>query len=90
MGRLLARIANADVQLIIETHSDHLLNGIRLAVKEGLIDHTRVAIHFFSGATPEGHGVTSPRIDAQGNIRNWPAGFFDQTERDLARLSGWE
>src|SRR5262249_33333894 len=34
MGRILARMATAGVQLIVETHSDHLLNGVRLAVKE--------------------------------------------------------
>jgi predicted ATPase len=89
MGRILARTANANVQLIVETHSDHLLNGVRLAVKEGLIRHDQVAIHFFGGVTTEAHGVTSPRVDAEGNISDWPLGFFDQSERDLARLSGW-
>ena len=89
MGRILARIASAGVQVIAESHSDHLLNGIRLAVKEHLIRHDQVAIHFFGGPKPEAHGVISPAIDPAGTISDWPSGFFDQTEKDLAHLSGW-
>jgi predicted ATPase len=89
MGRILARIASSGVQIIVESHSDHLLNGIRLAVKERIIRHDQVAIHFFSGPTVESHGVISPGIDPAGTISDWPSGFFDQTERDLAQLSGW-
>lgn len=89
MGRILARMASAGVQVIAESHSDHLLNGIRLAVKERLIRHDQVAIHFFGGPKPEAHGVISPGIDPAGAISDWPSGFFDQTEKDLAHLSGW-
>ncbi|MBW2663221.1 MAG: DUF3696 domain-containing protein, partial [Deltaproteobacteria bacterium] len=28
--------------------------------------------------------------DSQGNLSEWPEGFFDQSEKDLARLAGWE
>ena len=89
MGRLLAIVAASGVQLLIETHSDHLLNGIRLAVSEKLISPTHVALHFFSGSTNDGHGVSSPQIDSEGTISDWPTGFFDQGEADLARLAGW-
>jgi predicted ATPase len=89
MGRLLARAASSGVQVIVESHSDHLLNGIRLAVKEGIIPHDQIAIHFFGGPKPGAHGVISPGIDPTGTISDWPSGFFDQTERDLAQLSGW-
>jgi predicted ATPase len=89
MGRILARMASAGVQLIVETHSDHLLNGVRLAVKERIIGHRQIAIHFFSGTRFDVHGVISPGIDAGGAISDWPSGFFDQSERDLARLSDW-
>lgn len=89
MGALLAKIGNSGVQLLVETHSDHLLNGVRLSVKNGEIGSEDVAVHFFAGAGPDGHGVTSPRIGPDGNISDWPAGFFDQNEVDLARLAGW-
>ena len=89
MGRILGSFANAGVQVIIETHSDHLLNGVRLAVRESILPMERLKIHFFQGAVGAEHGVTSPRIGSGGDIYDWPAGFFDQSEKDLSRLAGW-
>jgi len=90
MGRLIAHFAAAGVQIIVETHSDHLLNGLRLAVKENVLQSDDLQLNFFSGANESGHGVLSLSVDREGHITNWPEGFFDQSERDLARLSGWE
>ena len=89
MGRLLAHFAAAGVQIIVETHSDHLLNGSRLAVKEGQLNHAAMQIHFFMGASGAQHGVVSPAIDQNGRIHEWPGGFFDQSEKDLSQLAGW-
>jgi CRISPR-associated Cas5-like protein len=89
MGRILGSFANAGVQIIVETHSDHLLNGVRLAVREGTLLNDDLRIHFFQGAKGLEHGVTSPRIGAGGDIYEWPEGFFDQAEKDLSRLAGW-
>ncbi len=89
MGRILAHFATAGVQIIVETHSDHLLNGARLAVKERILQHTGLQIYFFTGAGKQGHGVISPTIDRDGGINEWPAGFFDQSEKDLSRLADW-
>ncbi len=86
MGQLLAKFAQAGIQIFVETHSDHLLNGVRLAVKEGKIFADDVGIYFFSGAGEQQHGVHSLKIDSAGMIDNWPIGFFDQTERDLQKL----
>lgn len=88
VGRLLAQMAGAGLQIMTETHSDHLLNGVRLAVREGLLQPRDTVIHFFNrtgGETP----ATTLAIDEKGAISDWPEGFFDQTERDLATLSGW-
>ncbi|CAM3393426.1 MULTISPECIES: AAA family ATPase [Cupriavidus] len=90
MGRLLAHFAAAGLQVVVETHSDHLLNGVRLAVKEGLLPPDELCVHFFSGTTETGHGVLTLAVDNEGRIASWPEGFFDQSEKDLARLSGWE
>jgi predicted ATPase len=89
MGSMLARFAKAGVQVLVETHSDHVLNGVRLAVREGLIGSNDVAIHFFSGPTESEHGIISLRIDKNGTLDAWPDGFFDQSERDLTVLAGW-
>lgn len=88
VGRLLAQMANAGLQIFLETHSDHLLNGVRLAVRQGLLAPEHAAVHFF-GAGEDAGNVTAISIDRNGAVSDWPEGFFDQTERDLAVLSGW-
>ncbi|TRZ49396.1 DUF3696 domain-containing protein [bacterium] len=93
MGRYLAHVAAAGVQVIIETHSDHVLNGIRLAVRDRIIASEKVAVHFFNHANKVKENaarVVSPLIDKSGNLSEWPIGFFDQSENDLSLLAGWE
>ncbi len=90
MGRILATLASAGVQIIVETHSDHLLNGIRLAVREKALRPDDLRIHFFSGPSGVNHGVTTPVMGPGGEIYEWPDGFFDQGEKDLSRLAGWD
>ena len=90
MGKMLSRIAATGVQILVESHSDHVLNGIRLAVKQKTIQHSDIAVHFFSGVGSDSHGVISPTIDAEGTLDTWPDGFFDQGELDLATLTGWD
>ena len=47
MGEFLTEVAAAGVQVIVETHSDHVLNGIRRAVKNGTLVPDDAALHFF-------------------------------------------
>lgn len=92
MGRFLATVASSGVQVLIETHSDHILNGVRLALRDKNIEPENVAVHFFSQDIEEGKAcssVTSMQVDGEGNLSGWPEGFFDQAEKDLARLAGW-
>jgi predicted ATPase len=86
---MLARFAKAGVQVLVETHSDHVLNGVRLAVRHNVIGFNDVTVHFFSGPTETRHGILSLRIDKNGTLDAWPEGFFDQSERDLTVLAGW-
>jgi predicted ATPase len=90
IGCFLAQAA-ACGQILIETHSDHVLNGIRLAVRDGLIAPADVAIYFFECNVPDEtrSKVLRLLVDKDGNLDHWPTGFFDQSERDLARLAGW-
>jgi predicted ATPase len=93
MGHFLARVAADGVQVIIETHSDHVLNGVRLAVKNQKIAPKKVALHFFNHlgiASTDFAQVVSPLMDSKGNLSEWPKGFFDQSESDLAQLAGWK
>lgn len=87
IGELLALVASCGVQVIVETHSDHVLNGVRLAVKgRGAVAPSEVEIHFFSRDSDGASRRVSPKIDADGRLDAWPDGFFDQFDQALAAL----
>lgn len=89
IGALLARAASGGVQVIVETHSDHILNGMRVAVHDGEVAPENIRLHYFERRQDvEGNRaeVISPRIDRDGRIDYWPDGFFDQWRRSLEDL----
>lgn len=87
LGELLSLVAADGVQLLVETHSDHILNGIRLAVKAGRLPSDNVALHFFTRSLETGESeVQSPALLSNGKLSNWPTGFFDQWEKSLDAL----
>lgn len=85
MGRFLASLSAAGVQVLVETHSDHVLNGIRRAIGEYRILKAEHAIlHFF------GHDQIAPHtleFTERGGVSEWPVGFFDQFQIDVAALT---
>ncbi|SFC30633.1 DUF3696 domain-containing protein [Collimonas sp. OK412] len=85
LGQLAARAAAAGVQVIIETHSDHVMDGVRIDVRSEILDAQNAAFHFFERKGAEAH-VVSPMIDADGRLDSWPNGFFDQHNENLAHL----
>lgn len=89
MGRLCAIAAKNGVQLIVESHSDHFLNGIRVAVKKKIVDASDVKVFFLQRDiynSVHASEVIYPNIDEQGRIDCWPEGFFDQWDRELDEL----
>ncbi len=90
VGELIARAAAAGIQVIVETHSDHILNGIRIAVKRGVTIPDDVAIHFFERPADDseasGVEVVSPNIDSEGRLDDWPEDFFDEYGKSLRHL----
>ena len=85
LGELSARAASIGVQVFAETHSDHFIDGVRIAVRDGLIAPNDTAFHYFER---DGNKtvISSPQVDADGRLSHWPDGFFDQQEENLARL----
>ena len=83
LGRFLARVAGSGVHVVVETHSDHVLNGARLAVaQDRSLPAGDMIVHYFD------HGQTLPiQVNDKGELDHWPAGFFDQFESDLGRLA---
>ena len=67
------------------------MDGVRIAVREGIIKPEDVKFHYFQreGNTAT---VTTPEINEDGRLTEWPPGFFDQTELNMAALlapKGW-
>jgi predicted ATPase len=89
MGELLARAAAVGIQVLLETHSDHVLNGIRIATYRRQVPHEAVAL-YHSGWRP---GAKSPTltpllIGSDGRLNDWPEGFFDEIDKSLDQLLG--
>lgn len=87
MGRLLRMCASDGVQIIVETHSDHVLNGIRLETKAKKLSPDDVSLNYFKRDLSSGDCyVATPCLLPNGDISNWPEGFFDQWEKSLDAL----
>ncbi|MFI1884953.1 AAA family ATPase [Streptomyces jumonjinensis] len=83
LGRFLARVAGSGVQVVVETHSDHVLNGARLAVaQDRVLAAPDMIIHYFGHDRP-----LEVRINDRGELSHWPEGFFDQIDNDLGGLA---
>jgi predicted ATPase len=89
MGQFLSEVASAGVQVVVETHSDHVLNGIRRSVKGECIESSDVFIHFFRARSDQATQVETPTLDSAGNVDSWPEGFFDQFDKDMNYFAGW-
>ena len=76
-----------NVQLIVESHSEHFLNRLQRRVAEGVIAPKDIAIYFAkrSGKSAE---LEPLELDLYGNILNWPDNFFgDEMEDAVARTT---
>lgn len=91
IAHLCALAVSHGVQMIIETHSDHFLNGIRVATKNKILTPKQSTIYFLEKGI-EGMEIKQYQlnIDAHGRItQKWPRGFFDEYEKQLDELIQW-
>jgi predicted ATPase len=87
IGAFLAWLAGHGVQVVVETHSDHVLNGIRRAIGElGFLSHGDAVIHFFDSDANDACVTRPLRFTPSGGVSDWPPGFFDQYQIDVAAL----
>lgn len=87
MGYFLARMASAGVRVIIETHSEHIVNGIRRMIVEGKTEmsHEDMTIYFFQNKNGE-KNIMEFGMDEWGNLNEFPVDFFDQVRQDMSKL----
>lgn len=89
MGRLISLAISTGAQLFIETHSDHIINGIRVAVKEKLVNKEQVNILFFDKESNENEQftkVTPIKVDQHGELNDYPQNFLDEWANQLLKL----
>jgi predicted ATPase len=71
------------VQLIVESHSEHLLRRLQRKIAEREITEKDVALYFcYQG--PQGSAIDRLEVDAYGDILNWPPDFFGSELEDVA------
>lgn len=89
MGELIAKCAAGGVQIFVETHSDHVLNGIRIAAKNKWISNNDVKLFYFSKETHNRKMISTlqmPVLKENGKLDYWPDGFFDEWEKALDEI----
>ena len=89
MGKLISLAASTGAQIFIETHSDHILNGIRVATKNGKINSKNIQFLFFDKITSEYEqyaSITPIRVDKNGELSNYPKNFLDEWNNQLFKL----
>jgi predicted ATPase len=83
LGRLIALTAKAGIQVIVETHSDHLLNGIRVIARTDKDFYPSTFTLYYISHGEEESQVDTISISKDGKLSNWPEGFFDQQAQDM-------
>jgi len=88
IGYFLGKVAEAGVKVVVETHSEHVVNGLRRALLSSSILETSDAnIYFFNGFDEnEKMDVKTINIESNGNLTDFPIDFFDQTRQDLLEI----
>lgn len=87
IGIFLARMAYSGLRIVVETHSDHVINGIQRFVAENSNWHENVTINHFSlDKNNQMPLVTAIVFDNMANYSEWPDGFMDQSQKDFVEL----
>jgi len=88
LAELIALAAQAGVQVIIETHSDHIFNGIRKAVAFDKIKKENISLYYFELDDANASAATEIMLSDKGRVLNYRKGLFDQFDDDLDALLG--
>ncbi|MBX2923040.1 MAG: DUF3696 domain-containing protein [Chitinophagaceae bacterium] len=86
LAKFLGLVSAAGVQVLVETHSEHILNGFRITVKDSIVSSEETNVLYFDNKNDKLFDKIN--IDEEGGVNNWPKDFFDQATRDLNYLLG--
>lgn len=87
IGKFLAFLADRGLHIVVETHSDHVINGIQIYTAQHPTFFEKIVINNFSIderlGQPEVKDIT---LKKNGEISEWPKGFLDQSRNDYINL----
>lgn len=89
LGKLISLVAQNDVQIIIETHSDHILNGMRVAVKEEDLAKEKIKLFYFKKIVEEQEQyseITDIELDKNGTLSDYPKNLLSEWTTQLGKL----
>lgn len=72
-----------NVQIVVESHSEHFLNRLQRRIAEGVISHEDVALYFCSREGTQAK-IEALSVDTYGEIANWPEHLFGDEMTDIA------
>ncbi|MCF7486991.1 hypothetical protein BCT41_05250 [Vibrio splendidus] len=92
LGVFFSFIASSGIQLVVETHCEHLINKIRHQVFEKVLDKNQVVIHYKAHIATEFQQLflngNGHYIDKNNSLVSFPSGFFDGTLNELIEMGG--
>lgn len=74
------------IQLFIKTNSDYIINGLRIAVINKLVNNRDVKILDFRREELETPNITEIRIDNNGNLSSYPDSLLDEYGKQMSNL----
>lgn len=86
IAKLIALASSNGAQIICESHSDHIINGIRVAVHDKVIDNKDVYVGYFSKDNNQNTIVTDIGMDNNGNLSDYPNGLLDEWGLQMSKL----
>jgi predicted ATPase len=88
LAELICLAAQAGVQIVVETHSEHIFNGIRKAIYQHKIEKEKIKVHYFDLIDNRTSDSKEIKFSDNGRILNYTEGLFDQFDNDLDELLG--
>lgn len=85
---LIEVVTKRNLQVIVESHSEHLLVRLQRRIAEGKISKDKIGLYFCRNDEAEGVSTLDPLyVDRVGNIRNWPENFFGDVMGDMFAIT---
>lgn len=87
IGRLIAKGGFAGLQIVVETQSEHIMDGVRLEARQHKDGHKNITFNYLSRSNEGFSSIENPVLTESGKLSHWPSGFFDQSLKNKMQLA---